>query len=88
MTADDVRQELLQPADDGPGDLLGRPLGHGLELPQLVAELSRHYLERALAEAHGNKTRAAQLIGLSSYQTLTNWMKRYHVKLPADGDAP
>ena len=79
VTADDVRQELLQPASDGPGDLLGRPLGDELELPQLVAELSRHYLERALVEANGNKTRAAELVGLPSYQTLTNWMKRYDV---------
>ena len=80
-TADDVRQELLPSAADAPGDLLGRPLGDGLQLPHLVAELSRHYLERALSEANGNKTRAAGLIGLPSYQTLTNWMKRYDVKL-------
>lgn len=30
-------------------------------------------------ETHGSKTRAAELVGLPSYQTFTNWMKRYGV---------
>ena len=81
VAADDVREELLSLREE-PTVLLGRPLGKGLELPTLVADLSRHYLERALTEANGNKTRAAELIGLPSYQTLTNWMKRYDVTLP------
>ena len=82
VSADDVRHELLGTARDGGSDLLGRPLGDGLTLPSLVADLASHYLERALTEAEGNKTRAAELIGLPSYQTLTNWMKRYDVGLP------
>ena len=82
VAAGDVREELLRTVQDEPGHLLGRPLGSGLELPALVADLARHYLERALAEADGNKTRAAALIGLPSYQTVTNWMKRYDVTLP------
>ena len=81
VAADDVHEELLRTVQNEPGDLLGRPLGDGLELPALVADLARHYLERALAEADGNKTRAAELVGLPSYQTLTNWMKRYDVTL-------
>ena len=82
VTAEDVREELLTMPRDATVGLLGRPLGSGLELPKLVAELARHYLARALAEANGNKTRAAELIGLPSYQTLTNWAKRYDVRLP------
>ena len=31
-------------------------------------------------EAHGNKTKAAELVGLPSYQTLTNWLARYQVE--------
>jgi transcriptional regulator with PAS, ATPase and Fis domain len=42
--------------------------------------VARHYLERALAEAGGNKTKAASLVGLPSYQTLTNWLKRYRIE--------
>jgi len=64
------------PATQG-DPVLGRPLGADLDLRELLADVARHYLERALAEAHGNKTRAADLVGLPSYQTLTNWMQRY-----------
>ena len=39
-------------------------------------------VERTLTEVDGNKTRAAELVGLPSYQTFTNWMNRYEVKVP------
>ncbi len=37
------------------------------------------YLSRVLAETRGNKSEAASLVGLPSYQTLTNWLKKYGV---------
>jgi len=61
------------------GPLVGWPLGEGLDLPGLLATVVRHCPEGALDEAAGNKTRAARLVGLPRYQTLTNWMKRYGV---------
>ena len=76
---EDIREAILPlpaPPEDG---ILDRPLGEGLDLPELLATVARHYLERALEEAGGNKTRAAKLVGLPSYQTFTNWMKRYGV---------
>ena len=87
IEAVDVSEELLRTATAAPADLLGRSLGGGLDLPALMADLARHYLERALHEAGGNKTRAAELIGLPSYQTLTNWLARYGVAgRRGDGD--
>jgi uncharacterized short protein YbdD (DUF466 family) len=41
--------------------------------------VARHHLKRALMEAADNKTRAARLVGLPSYQTLTNQMKHDEV---------
>lgn len=80
ITTEDVREALLAVPTAQRTDVLGRPLGEDLNLPDLLAEVARHYLERALDEAGGNKTKAAGLVGLPSYQTLTNWLHRYEVK--------
>ncbi len=80
LTAEDIRDALMSvPAKVGKDPVLGRPLGGGLNLREILATVARHYLQRALDEAQGNKTRAARLVGLSSYQTFTNWTKRYGV---------
>ncbi len=46
----------------------------------MIDEVVRHYLEQALQATGGNKTRAAELLGLASYQTLTNWLKKYRLE--------
>ncbi|MFN7913706.1 MAG: sigma-54 dependent transcriptional regulator [Vicinamibacterales bacterium] len=83
IQASDVREALLDstrgPAEHG-RDVLGRALGEGFSLPELLNEIARHYLGRALAEANGNKSEAARLVGLPSYQTLSNWMARHGVE--------
>jgi DNA-binding NtrC family response regulator len=61
-------------------DILNKPFGEGFDLSELTAEVIRNYLKRALAESNGNKTKAARLLGLSNYQTLTNWLDKYGVK--------
>ena len=80
IQSEDVREALLPAIGEGKSRILDRPLGDGLNLPDLLALVAKHYLTRALDETQGNKTRAAQLIGLSSYQTLTNWQKKYGLK--------
>jgi len=79
ITAEDARQALLPSGTATPTDVLGRPLGGGLNLPELLKGVARHYLDRAMDEAAGNKTKAAELVGLPSYQTLSNWLRRYEV---------
>lgn len=59
---------------DGRGFL--PPVGEDIDLPKLIATLKRQYIEAALRRAGGNKTKAAALLGLPNYQTLTNWMKQ------------
>ncbi len=68
----------VQPRAESQG-VLNRPLGEGMDLRALLDGVARHYLERAMAEAAGNKTKAAALVGLPSYQTLTNWLARYGI---------
>lgn len=80
ISSEDVREALLPVKGLARHDVLGRPLGEGFDLPGLLEEVARHYLSRAMDEAHGNKTQAAQLVGLPSYQTLSNWLTKYKVQ--------
>ncbi len=49
-------------------------------LREEIRELARNRIRTALLLCNGNKTAAAELLGLSSYQTLTNWMVKYGVE--------
>lgn len=45
-------------------------------------EVARHYILRALESSGGVKRRAAELLGLGSATTLSNWMKRLQIEGP------
>lgn len=61
-------------------DPLDHPLGDGFDLEAHLQDIQRHYLRRAMDEAGGVKTRAAQLLGIANYQTLDAQLKRLGVK--------
>jgi transcriptional regulator with PAS, ATPase and Fis domain len=79
IEVEDIRDAMLPIVNHTNDSLLHKPLGDGINLPELMEILAQHYLNRALQEANGNKTRAAELVGLPSYQTFSNWTKKYHV---------
>ena len=76
IRAADIREALLPAPSTGDG-LLDRPLGDDFDLQELLGGVARHYLERALAEANGNKSRAAALLGFNNHQTFANWLRRH-----------
>ena len=81
ITEQDIAEALLElpkPAETVDG-ILNREIESGVDLPALLEEVAKHYLRRALEVTAGNKSRAADLVGLSSYQTLTNWMQKYGI---------
>ena len=80
IRAEDVAEALSLTSCSADNTILGGALGDGFSLPDLMADVARHYLERAMAQSHGNKTEAAKLLGLGSYQTLTNWLIKYQPK--------
>ena len=80
ITEEELREALLPFPAREDDHVLNRPLTPGFSLQGLLGEVIRHYLQRALVETHGNKTRAAELLGFASYQTLGNWLKRYGVE--------
>lgn len=75
----DIQQAILPNVVGRHESILDRPLESGIELPRLIEEVVRHYMERALKATGGNKTKAARLVGISSYQTFTNWMQRHEI---------
>jgi len=79
LDEEDIREALLPVPATGKGKdlILNQPLGEGINLPEIIQTVAVHYLERGLSEKHGNKTKAAKLLGIPSYQTLTNWLKKY-----------
>lgn len=79
ITGEDISASLAVTVPPKGETVLGRPLESGVSLPDLMAEVARHYLERAMAQAHGNKSEAARILGIGSYQTLSNWLQKYGV---------
>lgn len=80
--ADAMREAILAGPKLGKngGDVLNRPIDNGVPLEELMGTVASHYIKRAMAHTNSNKTRAAELLGMGSYQTLTNWIERYEVR--------
>ena len=51
-------------------DILSLPLGGDFNLNDVVDEVRRNYIEKAMLEAGGNKSKAAKLLGLKSAPAL------------------
>lgn len=79
ITAQDVAESLAVTLAPKAETVLGLPLDQAILLPDIIGSVARHYLERAMAQTHGNKSEAARLLGLGSYQTLSNWLQKYGV---------
>ena len=69
--------QLSPRSTPGTDNILNRQVESGVELESLMAQVARHYIERALEHTGNNKTQAAKLLGFGNYQTFTNWMNRY-----------
>ena len=78
----DIREAIFPIVTDSKGrdGILNQSLETGVDLPQIMKKVAVHYLKRGLEKKHGNKTKAAKILGLSSYQTLTNWLKKYDLE--------
>ena len=62
------------------GDILSLELDNTFDIHDVIKELKRHYVKKALKESSGNKTRSAEKLGLNSYQVLDTWMKELRLK--------
>jgi transcriptional regulator with PAS, ATPase and Fis domain len=60
-------------------DILNRPIQDGFDLEEIIGEVARHYLERAMKETGGNKSKAAKKLNFKSYQRLDIWLQKYGI---------
>jgi DNA-binding NtrC family response regulator len=86
MTDADIieKQDVADAIAEMPGrattDLMRQPLGDGFNLTEFIEDVQRQYLVRAMKEAGGVKTKAAQLLGYKNYQTLAAQLDRLQVQ--------
>ncbi|MCP5461897.1 MAG: sigma-54-dependent Fis family transcriptional regulator [bacterium] len=83
ITPEDIKAALIETFGSrrASEDLLEKPLGDGFNLEEHLNSVHRHYLRRAMQEANGVKTRAAELLGLNSYQAMDAQIERLKVDL-------
>ena len=79
ISLEDIKEAMIPISLSREDSLLDMPIQEGVNLSELIGNLAKHYLKRALDEANGNKTKAARLVGLPNYQTFTNWMQKYKI---------
>lgn len=72
---EDIQRSIVQIGRKNES-VLDRPLGNGFDLQQLLDEISRRYIDRAMEKSGQKKKKAAEMLGFSNYQTLGNWMDR------------
>ncbi|MBI9100135.1 MAG: sigma 54-interacting transcriptional regulator, partial [Spirochaetaceae bacterium] len=53
------------------------PLDKDFNLHNVLGDVAMHYIMLALELSGGKKSKAAQMLGFSNYQTLSNWIKKY-----------
>ena len=78
----DVTAAILQPQKVA--GILDRPLSPGFQLQEVLDDVSRIYMSRALRQTAGQKSTAATLLGFSSHQTLHNWMTKLQMTADAE----
>jgi transcriptional regulator with PAS, ATPase and Fis domain len=80
IQADDISEALFPVILNTSEHILNRRITDGFSIQDIMAEVARHYLLRAMEQCSNNKTHAAKILGLQNYQTLTNWLKKYELE--------
>lgn len=79
ISGDDIREAIMQ-RPVAKAEILNRDISQGIDINDIISDVYRHYVERALSASNGSKSKAAELLGLKNYQTLSNWMEKYGIE--------
>ena len=80
ITLEDVQEATLPSFRPKADSYVPASLDEPINLQELCGNLVKNYLKLALKKSGGNKTKAAQLLGVPNYQTLSNWIKKYGIE--------
>jgi transcriptional regulator with PAS, ATPase and Fis domain len=80
ISADDIRESLEISVAKKGESAHNLPLNLPISLEKVIGGVARDYLTLAMDRTYSNKTKAAELLGFSNYQTLSNWLKKYKVE--------
>lgn len=78
ITDNDIEAALFKNPSSA-NNMPERDLDKNFNIQNVIEDIVKHYLEKALKQTGGNRTKAAEILGLSNYQTLNNWMKKYGI---------
>lgn len=76
ISKEEMRSYILAMPSGPSQGVMDHALGDGFSLEELLDDVSRHYIQRALEGSSGVKTKAAESVGFKSHQRLTDWMVR------------
>lgn len=78
ISAEDIRQAIFRmPEKDR--SILDLDVSQGIDIQEVMGDVARVYVRKALDLTNNNKTHTAKLLGLKNYQTLNNWMEKYQI---------
>lgn len=69
-------QKALFIMEDKQDSLLDRDICQGFDINEVLVEVERRYIIKALEQADGNKSKVANLLGYNNHQTLSNRLKK------------
>ncbi len=71
ISESDIRNSLLS-IPQKTDNILGQSIEKGFDLEGLLNKVESHYIQEAMYKAHGKKKLAAEILGFTHYQTLSN----------------
>lgn len=69
-------QQALFTIEDKQDSLLDREIVQGFDINDILSEIERRYIIKALEQTDGNKSKVTRLLGYNNHQTLSNRLKK------------
>jgi transcriptional regulator with PAS, ATPase and Fis domain len=78
ITENDIKESIFTTSSQH-DSVLNRNIDEDFKIDELLSEIEKHYIEKALVETNGKKTKASELLGYNNYQTLTKKLKEFDI---------